>query len=156
MANLIKMRQPDTEITFFYIDVQTFGKNFQAFYDEIQKNMRQIRAIPGDIYPTRDDRLQLTYFDGTASQSVDEIFDLVVLSIGLIPGQDNPDLAGLLNLEILETGFLSPVENGTSGICDGIFTAGTVQGPMSIPETIAHATGVSWEAIKYLSEKDIQ
>lgn len=156
MANLIKMRQPDTQITFFYIDVQTFGKNFQAFYDGIPKTMRPIRAIPGDIYPTRDDRLQLTYFDGAKSQSVDEAFDLVVLSIGLIPGQDNLDLAGLLNLEILETGFLSPVEKGASGICNGIFTAGTVEGPMSIPETIAHATDVSWTAIKYLSEKDIK
>lgn len=155
MASLIKMRQPETEITFFYIDVQTFGKNFQSFYDEIQKNIRQVRTIPGDIYPTKDGRLQLTYFDGAGSQSVDETFDLVVLSIGLIPGQDNPDLAGLFNLEILETGFLSPVENDTPGICVGIFTAGTVQGPMSIPETIANATDVSWKVIKYIAEKDI-
>ena len=135
--------------------MQTFGKNFQTFYDETQKNIRQIRAITGDIFPTRDGRLQLTYFDSARSQSVDETFDLVVLSIGLIPGQDNPDLAGLFDLEILETGFLSPFENSTPGICDGIFTAGTVQGPMSIPETIANATDVSWKVIRYLSEKDI-
>jgi len=154
MANLIKIRQPDTEITFFYIDVQTFGKNFQVFYDEIQKNIRQIRTIPADIYPTKDGRLQLTYFDSAESQSVDENFDLVVLSIGLIPGQDNPDLAGLFNLEIFETGFLSSAAKGTPGVCDGIFTAGTVQGPMSIPETIANATGVSWKVIRYLSERE--
>ena len=52
MARLIKMRRPATEITFFYIDVQTFGQEFQRFYDDVREEVHMIRAIPGDVYRT--------------------------------------------------------------------------------------------------------
>ena len=63
MARLIKMRRPATEITFFYIDVQTFGQEFQRFYDDVREEVHMIRAIPGDVYRTPEDRLTVVYYD---------------------------------------------------------------------------------------------
>lgn len=143
MARLVKTRQPEANIAFFYMDVQTFGRDFQSFYKNIQNDVRMIRAIPGDIFKTEDDRLRVSFFDNTAQDSMEECFDLVVLSIGVTPGEDTKKLATLLDLEIGSSGFISASENG-------IFMAGTTQGPMSIAETVADAGKAACGSLKYL------
>ena len=52
MARLLQARQAETEITFFYIDLQTFGRDFDAFYRQARQRMTLIRAIPGEIHST--------------------------------------------------------------------------------------------------------
>ncbi len=151
MARLIKARQPETKITFFYIDIQTFGKDFEIFYKDVQEDVRMIRAIPGDIFKTEDDSLRITYPDNTTHETREEIFDLVVLSIGLTPCSGIQDMAKVLNIELADTGFFST--SGESGLTskDGIFTAGTAMGPMSIAETVANAGNTAWQTLKYLN-----
>jgi heterodisulfide reductase subunit A len=151
MARLIKARQPETKVTFFYIDIQTFGKDFEIFYREVKKEVRMIRAVPGDIFKTKDDSLRITFSDNITHETVEEIFDLVVLSIGLTPCTDSGDLAKLLNIEIADTGFFHT--SGTSGLTgkEGVFLTGTAMGPMSIAETIANAGSTAWQTLKYLN-----
>lgn len=151
MARLIKARQPETKITFFYIDIQTFGKDFEIFYKDVKEDVRMIRAIPGDIFKTEDDSLRITYPDNTTHETREEIFDLVVLSIGLTPCSGIQDMAKVLNTELADTGFFST--SGESGLTskDGIFTAGTAMGPMSIAETVANAGNTAWQTLKYLN-----
>ncbi|QTA88910.1 4Fe-4S binding protein [Desulfonema magnum] len=143
MAKLIRSRQPETEMAFFYMDVQTFGKDFQVFYETVQDDIRMIRAIPGDIFRTETDRLRMAFLDNSTHEILEEIFDLVVLSVGITPGKDTKELADQLHLAVSDSGFLSPSENG-------IFTAGTALGPMSIAETISNAGNAVWETLKYL------
>ena len=152
MARLIKARQPETKITFFYIDIQTFGKDFEIFYKDVQEDVRMIRAIPGDIFKTEDDSLRITYPDNTTHETREEIFDLVVLSIGLTPCSGIQDMAKVLNIELADTGFFST--SGESGLTskDGIFTAGTAMGPMNIAETVANAGNTAWQTLKYLTQ----
>jgi len=50
MASVIKTKQPAVEIGFFHIDVQNVGRDFPAFYSEIQNEIQMVRAIPGDVY----------------------------------------------------------------------------------------------------------
>ncbi|OQY60427.1 MAG: hypothetical protein B6245_01595 [Desulfobacteraceae bacterium 4572_88] len=146
MARLIKMRQPETEITFFHIDVQTFGRDFQTFYEAAQNEVRMVRAIPGDVFKTDDDGLKVSCFDNSAQENVDEIFDLLVLSVGITPGRDTKNLSALLNLKTTDTGFFEASQ-------EGIFTAGAALGPMSIAEAVASAGYAACEALNYL---DIQ
>ncbi len=87
MARLIQSRQKDAQITFFYIDVQTFGKDFQSFYRSARENIRMVRAIPGDILRTDTDELEVIYFDPESSASEESVFDIVVLSVGLLPAR---------------------------------------------------------------------
>jgi heterodisulfide reductase subunit A len=150
MAGLVKARQPETEITFFYMDVQTFGRDFDEFYAKIQKDVRLIRAIPGDIYPAGDDRLCVTFLDNTSSETLQENFDLVVLSVGMLPCQGNQKTAEALKLKLAETGFVEQVDKEGGAFETGVFTAGAVSGPMSIPESIASAGKAAFEVAKYL------
>lgn len=143
MARSIKAKQAEIENTFFYIDVQTFCKNFQVYYDTTQKMTRMIRAIPGDIFNRDGDRLELSYFDPAEEKTMDELFDLVVLSVGITPGEETGDVLSLLGLEPESTGFA-----GNGG--NGVFVTGTARGPMSIADTVADAGKTAFEISQYL------
>lgn len=151
VARLIKERQPETEITFFYMDVQTFGKDFEPFYRRTQEELLMIRAIPGDIYEVDDQRLKVNYVDNHSHHTLEEVFDLVVLSIGITPCEDIRTISGLLEIKPDEFGFLKTNDETRSVSKNGVFTAGTVRGPMSIPESIADAGSAVWQIIKYLN-----
>ena len=150
MARLIQARQPDTEIAFFYIDVQTFGKDFQTVYDDTRKAVRMVRIIPGDIIPLPEDRLRIGYFDPALSQGVDEAYDLVVLSIGMLPGAGASQIGALLGLEPAATGFFTPAGRADGTTPPGVFAAGAATGPMSIPEAITSAEQTAWQVRNYL------
>ncbi|MFC1505023.1 FAD-dependent oxidoreductase [Thermodesulfobacteriota bacterium] len=150
MARWIKSRAPQVDIAWFYIDVQTFGKDFQSFYELSQKELQMVRIIPGDILPVEDDQLQLSYFDNNACKGIDDVFDLVVLSIGLLPFEDATRFSDLFGFTCSPSGFLNPSEHGAEPLPKGVFSAGTTMGPMSIPETISSAQQTAWKVLEYL------
>jgi len=150
MARMIKERQPETEITFFYMDVQTFGKDFEQFYREAQEDIQMIRAIPGDFFEMDDQRLKVTFVNNPTHETMEEIFDLVVLSVGITPCEDIGTLSRMFETGPDEFGFLKTGDKEISVSKNGVFTAGTVQGPMSIPEAIAGAGSAVWKIIKFL------
>ena len=156
MSRLIRERHPETEITFFYMDVQTFGKDFEPFYEETQKEIRMIRAIPGDIYETDGQHLKVNHIDNQTHKTAEEIFDLVVLSIGITPGEDIQTIFGLLGIEPDDTGFVKTDDKQTSASVNGVFAAGTVQGPMSIADTIASAGSAAWKIRKYIDGHELR
>ncbi|MDM8554575.1 FAD-dependent oxidoreductase [Desulfococcaceae bacterium HSG7] len=145
MARVIKTRHPESEITFFYMDVQNSGKDFEKFYAAVQNDIHEIRCLPGDVYQTSDGSLQVSHFDRHDRQSVEHIFDLVVLSVGITPGSDTGELADCLQLKPEPTGFFS-----ASPTQLGIFTAGAAAGPMTIEDAIASAGQAVWQTVQYL------
>jgi heterodisulfide reductase subunit A len=150
MARLIKKRRPATELTFFYIDVQTFGQGFQRFYDDVRKEVHMIRAIPGDVYRTPEDGLTVVYYDFHSAQSREEPFDMLVLSIGITPAADTRDLAAKVNLPADSCGFIPVAATGGNPEAPGVFAAGTVCGPMSIAESVAAGDRAAQAAAAYL------
>ncbi len=150
MAKLIKSRQAEVEATFFYMDVQTFGKDFQAFYSEVRHDVNMVRAIPGDIYRTEDDRLMVSYFKAGENETTEGIFDMVILSVGITPGKDNGVLAEALNVKLDASGFFSDSgDRGNEGH-SGVFYAGTAIGPMSIADSLADAGRAVKKVLEYL------
>jgi heterodisulfide reductase subunit A len=150
MARLIKERQPETEITFFYIDVQTFGKDFEQIYREVREDIRMVRAIPADIYEMDDQGLKVNFVNHPLHDTRGEIYDLVVLSVGITPGEDIGALSVMFEIDPDKFGFLKGGGKGMPASENGVFTAGAVQGPMSIPESIAAAGSAVWGIIQYL------
>ena len=151
MSHLIKMRCPQTEIVFFYIDVQTFGKTFRQFYSDVQKEVTMIRAIPGDVFCTPEGRLQVVYYDIGAEKSREELFDMLVLSVGITPSKENNDLANTFGLKMDETGFISSGGNSAPKRGIGVFAAGAATGPKSIAESIASADKAALEAASFIN-----
>jgi heterodisulfide reductase subunit A len=149
MANLIRAREPQTRVSFFYIDIQTFGRDFDAFYRQVQENVHMIRAIPGDIFQTEDGSLKVTFVNNDTHETVEERFDIVVLSAGMQPCKENSELAARLNLSAEGSGFVENAAGDAKGL-PGVFVAGAAGGPMTIAESIASAGSAVLKTIKYL------
>jgi heterodisulfide reductase subunit A len=150
MARFIKNRKPETGISVFYIDIQTFGRNFEPQYKEFQEAVRLVRAIPGDIFQVENDHLKFTYHESGKDEPEEALFDLVVLSVGLAPNPDTAGTAKRLGLDAPAEGFIGASDRATT---NGIFATGTVKGPMSIPESIADAGNTAWQVLEYLGVK---
>jgi heterodisulfide reductase subunit A len=152
MARLIKARRPETDITLFYIDIQTFGRDFDTVYPDLRQTVRMKRVIPADIFETEDRHLAVSYFDNEADKGSEEVFDMVILSVGLTPGNSTAALAKMLAIPLAETGFAGGAAFSAPDGSEGVFTAGTARGPMSIAEAIADAGDAVWQAVRYLNQ----
>jgi len=146
LAGLIRHRHPDVEATVFYIDIQTFGKDFDRVYPQYIDALRFVRAIPGDIYPADRGRLKVVYAADGTHESREEAFDLVCLSVGITPCAGAAQTLSTLGIDAPESGFFQPARQ------PGVFIAGTAAGPMSIAESVADAEGAATEAADYLAE----
>ncbi|WP_319407362.1 hypothetical protein [uncultured Desulfosarcina sp.] len=151
IARLIQSRQKEAQITFFYIDMQTFGKDFQPFYLNARKNIAMIRAIPGDILRTETDELEVIYFDPETRASRESVFDIVVLAIGLLPSGDSEPMARILGWTLDESGFLPPHGSERHPAPAGIYTAGAATGPMTIAESVSSAEKTVYDLVQYLT-----
>jgi len=146
-ARCIQNRQPGMEPTFFYIDVQNFGKNFQTYYADTQQQVRMIRSIPADVLKTADDRLKLSYFDPDTQAYQEAVFDMVILSIGLMPSESTRNLAAMLNIGMDGPAYArkTPIP-----LPDGVFAAGAALEPMSIAESVLSAGRAACDIFHYL------
>ena len=89
------------------------------------------------------------------SQICEHKFDLVVLSIGIRPGQDSTDLAEQLFVPVDEYGFLG-FKNASSLPDlqqDGIYAVGACESPKDMQSCMAQAEAVSAAVIKSLFRK---
>lgn len=150
MARLIQSRQEECQITFFYIDVQTFGTDFPCFYQNARENFAMIRAIPGDIVKAQSDELAVIYFDPQTKASTEALFDVVVLSVGLAPSADHQPMARMLDLTLDEGGFMPVCGPDGHTAPAGIFTAGAAMGPMSIADSVSSAEKTVFDISRYL------
>jgi heterodisulfide reductase subunit A len=79
--------------------------------------------------------------------------DMVVLLVGMIPGQGTENIFQIAHLQSNSHGFIESGDwqlhkNMTSQ--PGVFVAGACNGPMSIDETIEHARSAAIEIHEYL------
>ncbi|MEA1968634.1 MAG: FAD-dependent oxidoreductase [Thermodesulfobacteriota bacterium] len=144
MAANIKFNSQDTEISIFYIDIQNTGKEFPLFYEKIKSDVRFVRTIPVDIYPLENARLELRHMAEDEGTPASEEYDLVVLSVGIMPGADTAGISEIFDIPVNEDGFLD------NKINQGVFVAGTAAGPGSIADTIADSGKRAYDVIQYL------
>ncbi|MBU0514015.1 MAG: FAD-dependent oxidoreductase, partial [Proteobacteria bacterium] len=136
-------------VTVFYMDIQSFGHAFDEFLAAAEEKLELIRQIPGDAWPGEDDRVMVQYVADPRQGPTQRPFDLLVLSVGLAPNQDNAGLAEMLGLALDDHGFIAepePPGNGRSPV----FVAGAVTRPQDVSEVVAHASGAARETIRYL------
>ncbi|MCB2216524.1 4Fe-4S binding protein [Desulfofustis glycolicus] len=143
-------REHDSSIepTIFYIDQRSFGKNFDRYINRVQENqVRLVRAMVSRVFedPLTGD-LELRYADDSGAV-VAEVFDLVVLSVGLQVSEKNKELAGRLGIELDGFGFART--DGFTPLAasrPGVFVSGACNGPKDIPETVSEASGAAQAA----------
>ena len=151
-AILTRDHYPDTNITVFYIDVRTPGKNFDEFYRRAveQYGVHYIKGQVGKVTPLSDGTLDVQGSDLILNRQVHIQADMVVLAASIEADKSARPLATMLTTSMDNNDFfleahakLRPVESPTAGI----FLAGCCQGPKDIPETVAQSSGAAAKAI---------
>jgi len=152
-AQSMKYKDPELDITIFYMDIQNTGNDFPVFYQQCKDEMKFVRNIPVDMYKTDDDRIRTRFMAAEGnSEAVEDIFDLVVLSVGIMPGADNASLSETVGAPLNGDGFFACADKLNRALTgqEGIFVAGTASGPKTIAESIVHAGQSAGEVMKYL------
>ena len=152
-AQSMKHKDPELDITIFYMDIQNTGNEFPVFYQQCKDEMKFVRNIPVDMYETEDDRIRTRFMapEGS-SEPIDDVFDMVVLSVGIMPSAGNAQLAEAVGAPLGGDGFFACTDSlnrATTGQ-EGVFVAGTASGPKTIAESIVHAGQSAGEVMKYL------
>lgn len=152
LAALIRHESPDTRVTVFYIDLQTAGKGFARFFDEYKGYIRFVRGVPVEIVEAASGEMEVKFEDISSGQVCRESFDLVVLSVGMLPRRDSWDLARILGVDMADDGFFdtaTSVGSNDTGV-GGIFLAGACQGPKDIADSVAHGIGAASRVMELL------
>jgi heterodisulfide reductase subunit A len=140
-------REHDSSIepTIFYIDMRSFGKNFDEYVTRAkEKNVRYVRAMVSRVFEDPiTGNLELRYIDGAGNKK-SEIFEMVVLSVGIQIPEKTKDLANLLGIDVDDYGFaVTGTFEPLASSRPGIFVSGAFNGPKDIPETVSEASAAA-------------
>ena len=147
----------DLECTVFYMDMRTFGKNYELYYNQAKDTygVRFVRTRVHSIDPVHGTGdLSITFLDEEGGGlPKNEIFDLVVLSVGLEISSETREFLELLDVDVNQDGFaaispLKPVETSRPGV----FAAGVITGPKDIPSSVVEAGAAAQAAMTQLHE----
>ncbi|NLI83385.1 MAG: CoB--CoM heterodisulfide reductase iron-sulfur subunit A family protein, partial [Deltaproteobacteria bacterium] len=138
----------------FFMDMRTFGKDFEKYYNRA-RNELGIRFIRSRIHTitevagTHD--LLIAYAD-ESGQIQEEIFDLVVLSVGMSMHRDVLETAKRIGVELdssrfVRTGAFTPVQTSRKGI----YACGAYTGPKDIPYSVMEASAAAAAATESLA-----
>ena len=154
-AIIAKEHMDIVEPTIFTMDIRAYGKDFDKYIERAKEEygIRYIRSrisLIQEIQSTKDLKVCYETEDG---KIVEEIFNLIVLSVGAQPHQNTKELAKKLNVELNEYGFcrtntFTPVKTSR----EGIYVCGMFSGPKDIPETVIEASAAAGCANVLLSD----
>ncbi|MEJ2248177.1 MAG: CoB--CoM heterodisulfide reductase iron-sulfur subunit A family protein [Candidatus Lokiarchaeota archaeon] len=159
-AILAKEKNPNIEIVVLYRDIRTYG--FKEIYYRKAREMgvifiRYDEENPPEVIPNGE--YLKVEVNSPKSGKISIQSDLVVLSAGIIPHENNEDLAKMLKVPLNEDDFfleahvkLRPVDFAT----EGIFVAGLAHAPKPIEDSISQANAAVSRACTILSKDEIE
>jgi len=155
----------DAKVYEFYIDMRAFGKGYEEFYKRLMReDVTFVRGRVAEITdvtqsPSEKGRL-IVVAEDTLLGIVRRIpVDLVVLSVGLEPRRDAEQISRIFRIGRSKDGFflekhpkLAPVS--TAG--DGMFIAGSCQGPKDIPDSVAQGAAAAANVLSLIDRKEVE
>ncbi len=164
-AHLIKEHLPGVEVYEFYIDIRSFGKGYEEFYNRVlDERTIFIRGRPAEVTniaetPEEEGKLIIQFEDTLIGKQRRLPVDMVILSVALEAHPDAEAVARMFNISRSADGFflekhpkLDPVATTT----DGVFVTGCCQGPKDIPDTVAQALAAAAEVLAMISKGTVE
>ena len=134
------------ETSIFFMDMRTYGKDFEKYYNRARNDhgVRFVRSRVHSIDPASESgSLEIEYV-GEDGKQRSEVFDMVVLSVGLEISPESAALARKLGVELSPhnfavTGNFTPVSTSRPGV----YACGLFQGPKDIPSSVMEASAAA-------------
>ncbi len=145
----------DLECVIFNMDIRTFGKDYEKYYirGEEKEGIKFVKARVHTVFPVPgSDDLKVTYVteDGEVKE---DIFNMVVLSVGLEPSEEVVSVAQRLGIELNEHNFVkSDPLNPVATSKPGVFVSGIMEGPKDIPTSVSEASAAACAAGRELAK----
>jgi heterodisulfide reductase subunit A2 len=138
----------------FNMDIRTFGKDYEKYYLRARDKagIRFVNARVHTIDEIGENKdLRLRYVDA-GGELHEEIFDMVVLSVGLQVAESTADLARRLKVDLNKYNFavtqpFAPVETSRPGV----YACGVFQEPKDIPSSVTEASAAACLAGGFLN-----
>jgi heterodisulfide reductase subunit A2 len=153
-AMLLSGALPMADITIYYMDIRTFGKGYEQFYQNAKA--MGVEFLKGKVARITEDenqnptvRVELINEFGK-TRVTERQHDLIVLSVGLLPGGNPQPKFGV---PVGEDGFIQvPDYNVFPAVTSqpGIFVTGAAAGPMDIVDSIMMAGAAASATASYL------
>lgn len=160
-AQIIMEHEPESEISVYYNDIRAFGKGFEELYHRVREEyaVEFIRGRPAKLKenPTTKN-ITIRAEETLLNMITERVFDLVVLSVGLIPAEGSKSIGKVLGLTTTPDGFFAeahPKLRPVDTALDGVYVAGCAQGPKDIPDSIAQAKAAASSAAAPMFAKKV-
>jgi heterodisulfide reductase subunit A len=145
-AVIAKEHMAQVNPTIFSMDIRAYGKDFDKYIIHAQEayGVRYIRSRISSISEDPKTQNLILKYETEDGKIVSEIFNMVVLAVGLNYPKDAEYLAEKFGIELNEykfakTDIFNPVQTSKPGI----FTCGAFQSPKDIPETVTQASAAA-------------
>ena len=136
----------DLDCAVFYMDIRTFGKDYEKYYlrAKDREAVRFLKARVHTVTPQPDSDDLIIKFADQDGNMQEEVFDMVVLSVGLQVPASTGELAQRLGVDVdpyrfVEADPFTPVETSRPGV----YACGVFQGPKDIPESVTQASAAA-------------
>lgn len=150
-AMLLSGALPLADITIYYMDIRAFGKGYEQFYQNAKAmGIEFVKGKIASISEGENGSATLRYEAQNGEGVTMADHDLVVLSLGMIPGW-NPE--GVCPVSSDSDRFIKTIQPKlapTLTDMEGVFVAGAAAGPKDIVDTITESGAAAMEAAKYL------
>jgi len=156
-AMLLSGSLPLADIIIYYMDIRAFGKGYEQFYQNAKAmGIEFIKGKVASISEGQNGSVTLRYEAQNGEGVTTADHDLVVLSLGMIPGW-NPE--GICQVSAGSDHFIQTIQPKVAPTLtdvEGIFVAGAAAGPKDIVDTITESGAAAMEAAKYLVSLEMQ
>jgi len=151
-AMLLSGSLPLADIAIYYMDIRAFGKGYEQFYQNAKAmGIEFVKGKVATIDAGENGCVTLRYEDQNGEGVTSAHHDMVVLSLGMIPGW-NPE--GTCPVSTAADRFIQTIRPKiapTLTDMEGVFVAGAAAGPKDIVDTITEAGVAAMEATKYMA-----
>jgi heterodisulfide reductase subunit A len=150
-GHLVK-EKTSAEVTSFYIDLRAPAKGYEEFYDRLlEEGMKFVRGKVGEIsdaarLPGEKGKLIVQVEDTLLGKQRRIPVDMVVLMAALEPRGDAHEVGLKFGISCSMEGWFTerhPKLDPVATMTDGIFVAGTCQGPKDIPASVAQGAAAA-------------
>lgn len=150
----LKERNPTLEVYIFYRDMMSYGLKEELFTKARERGVVFLRYDEiGRIRVEPSERILLQW--GGLELEV----DLLVLSTGDIPGEENQELAELFGLELTPEGFFKEAEvkfRPVDAVREGIYLCGGCHSPRPWGEVVLQARAAAQRALGLLKRTELR
>jgi heterodisulfide reductase subunit A len=138
----------------YIMDMRAYGKGFDEYYQRAQEHgVNYIRCRPPVIREVPQTKNLIIEYMSEDDKKDTREYDLVVLSVGMLPPKSAKEISEIFGIELNEFNFCKtspfyPVESKR----EGVYVAGPFTEPKDIPETVMQASGASSKALSLLKD----